>query len=537
MTDQLTEDPKEGEPTNRFSHWATDILVEMLRGIANNNFEQGSEQHDKVYAAADRLDALYVGESGRSPSPAAPELVKAAQVALEWAANFPLGEPTGAGPDATAAEDVYNALYPLVDPSVGRYATPSSSPAAPNRSESPNSSEPVPETREPRNFDAPEQQTAPASPTKQHRRKCPALYGSACTCVTPRQICEACGKAYDLIRSDFGPVTAYGEFWRIPNCTHCNKEPTGIALEGPKPAKSNDEVYHDDVVDLLRALGMSDSPRSYSAHEVLQRDILPNIRGLICGKCGCSRGGPGRAFSDGTICDEGGLHSRPATPASSGEPSAPCKACNDEGMVCTHEGDILGPCPMCSGEPSEVEGLPLNVQPYSDAEVCSFTANAQRVIAYRQKYPGEDDGPTIREVIDGAEYFQIDGRDADEAESDLRWVATLRSTLKAKDALTQEIREREEGRLAIERLWAAERSLREKAEAERDEKAAEKPEAYRRGWNSGARSALSDLREKVKHMPVLRFPVLHGSTHWMAEHAAVLALIDASLHSLTPTEP
>lgn len=47
--------------------------------------------------------------------------------------------------------------------------------------------------------------------------------------------------------------------------------------------KSNGEVYQDDVADLLRALGLSDHARPYSAHEVLQREILPRIRELYAG--------------------------------------------------------------------------------------------------------------------------------------------------------------------------------------------------------------------------------------------------------------
>lgn len=61
---------------------------------------------------------------------------------------------------------------------------------------------------------------------------------------------------------------------------------------------TNDEVYQDDVFALLRALGLSDSARPYSAHEVVQREILPAIRAMVgkrhfwlvmryaCNRCG-----------------------------------------------------------------------------------------------------------------------------------------------------------------------------------------------------------------------------------------------------------
>lgn len=55
----------------------------------------------------------------------------------------------------------------------------------------------------------------------------------------PRQVCTSCSLPFDLIRSDFGPVTAYGEFWRVGNCAHCGEKQKGVSLEGPRQAMAD----------------------------------------------------------------------------------------------------------------------------------------------------------------------------------------------------------------------------------------------------------------------------------------------------------
>lgn len=48
--------------------------------------------------------------------------------------------------------------------------------------------------------------------------------------------------------------------------------------------KDERELVIEDLRAILRALGLSDGARPYSAHEVVQRDILPAIRRLRSGE-------------------------------------------------------------------------------------------------------------------------------------------------------------------------------------------------------------------------------------------------------------
>ena len=41
------------------------------------------------------------------------------------------------------------------------------------------------------------------------------------------------------------------------------------------------DTAHQDIVDILNALGIGDHARPYSTHEVVQREILPAIRSLV----------------------------------------------------------------------------------------------------------------------------------------------------------------------------------------------------------------------------------------------------------------
>lgn len=75
---------------------------------------------------------------------------------------------------------------------------------------------------------------------------------------------------------------------------------------------SNEEVIQDDLGRILLALGLSDHARPFSAHRVVEDEILPAIAALltppptpaICSRCGLTEGEPGFAFSDGTICND-----------------------------------------------------------------------------------------------------------------------------------------------------------------------------------------------------------------------------------------
>jgi hypothetical protein len=40
-------------------------------------------------------------------------------------------------------------------------------------------------------------------------------------------------------------------------------------------------VLHEDIADILRALGLPTHARPYSPHEVIQRDVLPRIGELM----------------------------------------------------------------------------------------------------------------------------------------------------------------------------------------------------------------------------------------------------------------
>jgi hypothetical protein len=56
-------------------------------------------------------------------------------------------------------------------------------------------------------------------------------------------------------------------------------------LESPynevlRVAEAERQIIFEDLQAILRELGLSDSARPYSAHEVVQREILPAIRRL-----------------------------------------------------------------------------------------------------------------------------------------------------------------------------------------------------------------------------------------------------------------
>lgn len=73
MTSTPSEGPVNTEPTknNRFSGWATDLIVERLRDTAADEDAMASD--DLLLAAADRLDALYYGEANSYQRPLSDE--------------------------------------------------------------------------------------------------------------------------------------------------------------------------------------------------------------------------------------------------------------------------------------------------------------------------------------------------------------------------------------------------------------------------------------------------------------------------------
>lgn len=107
----------------------TDAVDDILDPQMSDGTEAGLRMRiGMLERTIERMSESLPRESG--PEAVAPaDLIHAAQRALEWAAQFPVGFPEHA---ELIASDVYNLLHPLVDPVAGKYraSQPSASPAS-----------------------------------------------------------------------------------------------------------------------------------------------------------------------------------------------------------------------------------------------------------------------------------------------------------------------------------------------------------------------------------------------------------------------